>query len=95
MNSKLISCFRIVPLTRRTAVNIRWFSDEESGDDEKKKQKDHLKKNSENANKRLQELLNSMSTAKTEGSVNVIKAKNKRKEALEKKIEEPDPKDIR
>lgn len=86
--------FRIVPLTRRT-VNIRWFSNDESSSDDEKKKKNIMKKNTDNANKRLQELLNSMSTPKTDGTINVLNAKNKRKEALEKKIEEPDPKDIR
>jgi hypothetical protein len=93
---KILKCpyyLRIVPLSRRTVVNIRWFSDDDSSDDEKKKQK-IVKKNAENVNKRLQELLNSMSV-KSEGTDNVIKAKNKRKEALEKKVEEPDPQDIR
>lgn len=58
-----------------------------------------MKKHADNTNKRLQELLNSMSTplARAEDAVNVVKAKNKRKEALEKKVntQEQDSKDIR
>lgn len=75
----------------RTVVNIRWLSDD-SGDDEKKRK---LLKNSENAHKRLQELLNSMSTTKDLGSVNVIRAKYMRIEALENKTQDSDSKDIR
>lgn len=86
----------MIPFARRTAVNIRWFSDDDSSDDEKKKQKIR-KKNAENSSNRLKELLNSMSNAKTEESANVIRAQNKRKEALEKheKVQEADPRDIR
>lgn len=86
--------FSVAPLRQRAVVNIRWYSDEDSSDDEKKKAK-VVKKNTENINKRLQELLNSMS-AKPETTANIIKPRNRKKEAQEKKVEEVlDEKDIR
>jgi len=84
-------------LTRRSVVNIRWYSDEDSSDDEKKKSK-FAKKKSNDALKRLNQLLESMPTSKTAEKINVITAKNKRQEALDEqknqKVEE-DPKDLK
>lgn len=84
-------------MARRSVVNIRWFSDEDSSDDEKKKSK-AAKKKSNDALKRLNQLLESMPTSKTAEKINVITAKNKRQEALDEqknqKVEE-DPKDLK
>lgn len=84
-------------MTRRSVVNIRWYSDGESSDDEKKKGK-FAKKKSNDALKRLNQLLESMPTNKTAEKVNIITAKNKRQEARDEKKNpkvEEDPKDLK
>ncbi|KAL7018121.1 hypothetical protein ACKWTF_010646 [Chironomus riparius] len=94
---KIIQNLRLTPLTRRSVVNIRWYSDGESSDDEKKKSK-FAKKKSNNALKRLNELLESMPTSKTSEKVQVITAKNKRQEAKDEKMNQKvseDPTDLK
>lgn len=83
-------CFRLVPLTRRSVVNIRWYSDDDSSDDEKKKEKKHdpAKQKSEDAIKRLNDLLNSMSAPTLAKQANILIAKNKRQEGRERKSKE-------
>lgn len=87
---------RIITLSRRGVVNVRWLSDYSSDDEKPKiKNKDEKVKSTE-ALKRLNQLLGSMST--TNQAVNVITAKNKRKEAadrMEEKSTEQDPKDLK
>ncbi|XP_070490868.1 small ribosomal subunit protein mS31 [Chironomus tepperi] len=94
---RIIQNLRLAPLTRRSVVNIRWYSDGESSDDEKKKRK-FAKEKSNDALKRLNQLLESMPTSKPAEKVKVITAKNKRQEAKDEqknpKVEE-DPKDLK
>ena len=78
---------RLVHLTRRSVVNIRWYSDDDSSDDEKKKVKKHdpAKQKSEDAIKRLNDLLNSMSAPTLAKKANILTANNKRQKRRKKK----------
>ena len=74
-------------LTRRSVVNIRWYSDDDSSDDEKKKVKKHdpAKQKSEDAIKRLNDLLNSMSAPTLAKKATILTANNKRQEGRDNK----------
>lgn len=94
---------RIIPQTRNSVVNIRFFSAEDSSDDEKKrknidetrKNNEESKKKSEAALKRLNELLGSMSSTRSENNVEIIMAKNKREESKTKEKPAEDPKSLK
>ena len=82
-------------MTRRSVVNIRWYSDDSSDDEkEKKKINKTSKVKSDEALKRLNKLLMSMSTTSSQ-KVNIITAKQKVEAKNEEKTAEKDPKDLK